>query len=316
MPKQDFYIFSGTSHPALATEIAKELKTKPRAITISKFANGEIYVSIDESVRGREVFIVQTAGDNVNESVMELLVIIDALRRSFAEKIRVIMPNYAYARQDRQAKIREPISARLMANLLKAAGADHLMTIKFHSDQIQGFFDVCDNLSPRKLFAGYFEKKKLKDLVIVSPDVGGAKAAAHFAKKLNNAPIAIFHKSRPAHNIAQVSETIIGDVKGKTILIYDDLIDTAGTVCSARDVLVKQGVDPQKIYLAATHAVFSGPAIERLKKANFKEVVVTNSIPLSKEKQFKGLVVLSVAPMLAAVMSSVIAHRSVGEQYS
>jgi ribose-phosphate pyrophosphokinase len=219
------------------------------------------------------------------------------------------MPHFGYARQDRQAKIREPISARLMSNLLVRAGADHIIALNLHSDQIQGFFDVVtDNLSTRKIFAEYFLNKKLPDVVVVSPDTGGAKAAEKFAKKLD-APLAILHKTRPRHNVSEVSH-VIGDIKGKNVIIYDDLIDTAGTICNAKEALLERGANPSGVYLAATHAVFSGPAIDRFKEAKFTEVVVTNSIPLTKEQHFDGLHIVSVAPLLSNVMEAIIEHKS------
>lgn len=309
MTSNPIKIFSGTSHPELAKEIAKFLKVPVSEMIISRFACGEIYAKPAQTVRGMDVYLIQTASETVNEDLMELFIMIDALKRSFAGRIHVVMPNYAYARQDRAATPREPISAKLVADLISAAGADHVIAIKLHTDQEQGFFNFpVDNLNPNKLFAEYFEKKKIKDLVIVSPDAGGAKEAKKFADLLG-ANLAIIHKSRPAHNKSEVTH-VVGEVKGRTCLMYDDMIDTAGSVTAGIEALrkMKAGKD---IYLAATHAVFSDPAAERLSKAGFKEVVVSNSIPIPKKKQFKGLTILSVAPLLAKVIRNIHEAKSI-----
>jgi len=304
-------ILSGSSHPGLAKEIASELDTELSDMKISHFACGEIYAKPVDTVRGDDVFIVQTASASVNEDLMELFIILDSLKRSFAGKIHVVMPHYAYSRQDRVASPREPISARLVADLISTAGADHLITMKLHSDQEQGFFNFpVDNVSTEKLFADYFIKKGIKDLVIVSPDAGGAKDAKKFADRLG-ANLAIIHKSRPSHNKSEVTH-VVGDVEGKTCLLYDDMIDTGGSVVAAKQALLDMGANDD-VYLAATHAVFSGPAIERLSSAGFKEVVVSNSVPLSAEKRFDSLKVLSVAPLLAKIIRNVNEGRSVTE---
>ncbi len=314
MRHQPIKIFSGTSHPELAEEIAKFLKIKLSERVISKFACGEIYAKPKDTVRGADVFVIQTASENVNEDLMELFILLDALKRSFAGRIHVIMPHYAYSRQDRVATPREPISAKLVADLISTAGADHMITMKLHSDQEQGFFNFpVDNLQTEKIFADYFNKKKIKDLVVVSPDAGGAKDAKKFAD-LVGANLAIIHKSRPAHNKSEVMH-VVGDVEGKTCVIYDDMVDTAGSVSNAIEALRKMGAS-KDIYLAATHAVFSDPAAERLSKAGFKEVVVTNSIPIAKRKQFKGLKVLSVAPLLAKIIKNVHEMKSVTDAFN
>lgn len=303
-------IFSGTSHPALAMEIAKNLGIEVSEMKISRFACSEIYARSLDSVRGSDVYIVQTASANVNEDLMELFVMIDALKRSFAGTLHVIMPHFGYARQDRVASAREPITAKLIANLIEAAGADHVITMKLHSDQIQGFFNFpVDNLNTKKLFCNYFKNKDLKDLVVVSPDEGGAKDAKKFADELG-ADLAIIHKNRPDHNVAEVMH-VVGDVQGKTCLLYDDMIDTAGSVCGAKKALEEHGAAAD-VYLAATHPVFSGPAIERLKEAKFKEVVVSNTIPVDA-RAFPGLKVLSVAPLLADIIRSVHEGKSITE---
>ncbi len=309
MAKFPIKLFSGSSHPELAKEIAEHLKVKVSELEISRFACNEIYAKPKDTVRGTDVFVIQTATDNVNEDLMELFIILDSLKRSFAGQIHVVMPHYAYSRQDRVASPREPISAKLVADLISTAGADHVITMKLHSDQEQGFFNFpVDNVNTERLFADYFSKKKIKDLVVISPDAGGAKDAKKFADLLGS-NLAIIHKSRPAHNKSEVTH-VVGEVEGKTCVIYDDMVDTAGSVTAAVEALRKMGAK-KDIYLVATHAVFSDPAAERLTKAGFKEVVVSNSIPIPKEKHFKGLKILSVAPLLAKIIKNVHEHKSV-----
>ncbi|MBI2634469.1 ribose-phosphate pyrophosphokinase [Candidatus Peregrinibacteria bacterium] len=309
MAQHPIKFFSGSSHPELAKEIAKNMKVKLSEMEVSRFACGEIYAKPKESVRGCDVFVLQTASGNVNEDLMELFIMIDALKRSFAYHIHVVMPHYGYSRQDRVATPREPISAKLVADLLSAAGAGHVIALKLHSDQEQGFFNVpMDNLDTRRLFADYFKKKKIRNLMVVSPDAGGAKDAKKFADLLG-ADLAIIHKSRPAHNKAEVHH-VIGDVSGRNCVIFDDMIDTAGSVAAAVKALRSHGA-ADEVYLAATHAVFSDPAVERLSGAGFKEVVVTNTIPIPKEKQFRGLKVLSVAPLLSRIIRNVYESKSV-----
>lgn len=306
-------IFSGTSHPALAGAIAKELGVPLSEMQISRFACNEIYAKPADSVRGADVYIVQTATDRVNEDLMELFIMIDSMKRSFAGRVHVVMPHYGYARQDRVATPREAISAKVIANLLTASGADHVITVHLHSDQTQGFFPFpVDNLNPRKVFAKYIEKKKLKNPIIVAPDAGAAKEAGRFAKLLGY-PIAILTKNRPKFNIAEVT-SVIGDIEGKTCIIYDDMIDTAGSVCAAQKALIDNGAN-HDVYLVATHAVFSGPACQRLTEAKFKEVLVSDTIPVPSSKMFPGLVVMSVAPMLAKVIQNVHENKSVTEVF-
>lgn len=309
MALKNLKIFSGSSHPELALGIAKALKLPISKMSISKFACGEIYAKPDDSVRGADVFLIQTCTGKVNEDYMELFIMIDALKRSFARSVHVVIPHYGYARQDRVASPREPISAKVMANLISAAGADHVISIHFHSDQTQGFFPFpMDNLHTRNLFADVLKKKKFKDPVIVAPDAGAAKEAGRLAAQLDF-PLAILTKKRPKFNVAEVT-AVVGDVDGKTCILLDDMVDTAGSVCAAHEALLNAGAN-KDIYLVSTHAVFSGPAVERLKKTQFKEVIVTDTIPLPKEKHFKGLSVISVAPMLARVIRSVHEARSV-----
>lgn len=309
MSFKDLKIYSGTSHPILAAAIARELRLPLSKMSVSRFACGEIYAKPDDSVRGSSVYLVQTCTEQVNEDYMELFIMIDALKRSFAKEVHVIIPHFGYARQDRVASPREPISAKLMANLIAAAGADHVISIHFHSDQTQGFFPFpMDNLHTRNLFVDYLKKKKLKDPVIVAPDAGAAKEAGRLAQTLDY-PLAVLTKKRPRFNVAEVT-AVVGDVEGKTCIIVDDMVDTAGSVCAAHQALIDQGANPD-VYLVATHPVFSGPAVERLKATKFKEVIVTDTIPLPSEKQFKGLTTISVAPLLARVIRSVHEHKSV-----
>lgn len=306
---QNLKIFSGSSHRAFAEAVAKELSVKLSEMTISRFACNEIYAKPSDSVRGADVFIIQTCTGNVNEDYMELFMMIDAMKRSFAGKVHVVIPHFGYARQDRVATPRESISAKVIANLLTAAGADHVITVHLHSDQTQGFFPFpVDNLNPRKIFAKYIEKKKLKNPIIVAPDAGAAKEAGRLVKLLDY-PLAILTKNRPKFNVAEVT-SVVGDIEGKTCIIFDDMIDTAGSVVAAHKALIDAGAN-KDIYLLSTHAVFSGQAAERLEGCKFKEVIVTDTVPIPVSKEFDGLTVLSIAPMLAKVIQSVHESRSV-----
>jgi ribose-phosphate pyrophosphokinase len=305
-------LFTGNSHPELAAKIAENLGVKLTPITIKKFASGETYARCEETVRGADVFVIQTATQNVNEDLMELFVILDSLKRSFAGKIHVVMPHFAYSRQDRVASPREPISAKLVAGLIEKAGADHVISFSLHAPQIQGFFaSPMDNVNSMKLFVEYFKKKNIADLVVVSPDAGGAKEAKKFADALG-AGLAILNKARPEHNQSEVTH-VVGDVEGKTCLLFDDMIDTAGSVCAAKDALRVNGVTGD-IYLAATHPVFSDPATERLSVAGFKEVVVTDSIPI--KNKFEGLVVVSIAEVISRIIANVHDKKSITNIYS
>lgn len=307
--KSRLKIFSGSSHPSLAQEIAKILKVKLSEMDIRRFANGEIYAKPMDSVRGCDVFVVQSASRNVNEDMMELFIMLDSFKRSFARSIHVILPSYPYARQDRVATPREPISAKLMADLITTAGATHVITLSLHSGQTQGFFDSpVDNIHTHHLFVNYFKKKKLKNLVVVSPDAGGGKAAKRLAEPLG-ANLAIINKMRPSHNKA-VAHSVVGEVEGKTCILLDDMIDTGGSIIAAREALFKAGAN-KDIYVAATHAVFSPPCVDRFSEAGFKEIVVTNSLPIPEEKKLKNLRQISVAPLIAQVVKNVHLDRSV-----
>ncbi|MDD4526568.1 MAG: ribose-phosphate pyrophosphokinase [Candidatus Margulisbacteria bacterium] len=310
-------VFCGTSHPKLGEEISRYLGMDLSSIKVSKFSCGEIFTTINETIRGRNVFLIQTCGINVNEDLMELFITIDSCKRASARKINVVLPHFGYARQDKKSGPREPISAKLMANLITEAGADRVITMDLHADQIQGYFDIpVDHLQALPLFVKYFGNKKKIDydgMVVVAPDTGRAKAAKKFADKIG-AQLAILHKTRPAHNKAEIVN-VVGNVENKTVLLYDDMVDTAGSVTQGIAVLRKLGCN-KDMYLVATHAVFSGPAIERLKEANFKEVVVTNTIPLPPEKHFPGLVVLSTAPLFAEAIQRNHTNTSISEIFA
>ena len=293
----DFKLFSGSAHPELALKIAEALGKPLGNISLSKFSCNEYYSRINETIRGKDVYVIQSAGSNVNDDFMELFIIMDSLRRSSAKTINVIMPHFGYARQDKKTSPREPISARLMADLLSTVGLDRLITIDLHADQIQGFFNKpVDHLTAMPLFVEYFKAKNFQDLVVVAPDTGRAKFTKKLSDKLG-ADLAIMHKTRPQHNVAEIVN-IVGDVKDKTVLLIDDMVDTGGSIVACLEALKKFGCKPD-IYLAATHAVFSGPAVSRLSQAGFKEVIVTDSFPLGTEKQFDGLTVLSTAPLIS-----------------
>jgi ribose-phosphate pyrophosphokinase len=305
-------LFSGSSHPALAQAIARELGVELGKVKLKTFSNGEQYVRYEESVRGKDVFLIQTATEQCDSDVLEACLMCQAAKLGFAKSIHLVIPNFPYARQDRVAEPREPISAKLVACLLVTSGADHIITTTLHSDQIQGFFDApVDNLITQGLFVKYFKEKHLPQPIVVSPDVGGAKAAKKFADALGT-DLAIMHKSRPAHQEAEIGR-IVGDVAGKTAILYDDMIDTAGSILAAKKVLLKHGAN-KEMYAVATHGIFSGPAVKRLKEARFREVVVTDSLPL-RGKKFPSLRVLSIAPMLAAVIRHVERGQSVTAIY-
>jgi ribose-phosphate pyrophosphokinase len=309
MANSELRVFHGTSHPELGDKIIKQLGIKPGDIKISRFSGGEIYARINENVRGASCVIVQTCTDTVNDDLMELFIIIDAMKRASAKSVTAVIPHFGYARQDRKAASREPISARLVANLIEKAGADRVVAMDLHSDQIQGFFNIpVDTLTALPILTNYIDEKKLKDLVVVAPDTGRAKVAKKLADRVG-AKLAILHKVRSEHHQSEVTH-IVGDVKGKTVIITDDMIDTAGTITAGVETLRKEGCG-KDIYVVATHGIFSGPAVERMTKANFTEVVVTDSIPIPKEKQFKGLKILSAADLLAEAIRRNYENKSI-----
>ena len=283
-------------------------------VFISKFQCNESYIKIDETIRGMDTYILQTASSNVNDDLIELFLIMDTLKRASASSINIIMPHFAYARQDKKSAPREPISARLIADLLQAVKIDRLITMDLHADQIQGFFDIpVDHLTAMPLFVDYFKEKKLKDLVVVAPDTGRAKFAKKLGDKLG-ADLAIMHKTRPDHNVAEIVH-LVGDVKDKTVLLVDDMVDTGGSITSGIDKLRLFGCNDD-IYLATTHAIFSGPAVERLKKANLKEIIATDSIPIPQHKQLDNLKILSTADLLAEVIKRNIEHESISTLFN
>jgi len=306
------HLFAGSSHRELAEGIAKQLEVSIGKVTLKTFSCGERYVKYEQSVRGQDVFIVQTATQNVNEDLIELFLMCQAAKLSFAKSVHVIAPFFPYSRQDRIAEYREPISAKLIAHLLEEAGADHVITLNLHSDQIQGFFSIpVDVLEAQALFAKYILQKKLENPVVVSPDAGGAKRAKKFADHIG-AELAIMHKTRPEHGKAEMLE-LVGEIEGRTCILFDDMIDTAGSLISAKNALIGAGANPD-VYAIATHPVFSYPAIERLKDAQFKEVIVTDSIP-TDPKAFDGLTILPISPLLARVIQHVEKGQSVTEIY-
>lgn len=303
MPEQSLKFFAGSSHPALADAIAKMLKVPVSPLDIRRFACGEIYAKPVDSVRNADVYVLQTGAQDVNSNLMELFIMLDSFKRSFAAKVHVVMPYFPYARQDRVAAPREPISAKLMADLVSKAGADHVITFTLHSDQEQGFFDFpVDNLTARSLFADYFKKKKLKEIAVVAPDVGSAKEAQRLAKILD-AELAIINKTRPAHNMSEVTH-LVGSVTGKTCIIYDDIVDTGGSVANAVKTLRKHRAN-KDIYLAATHAVLSLDAAKKLRAAKFAEIVFTDTIPIAKEKMLPNMKIISIAHLLADVIHNI-----------
>jgi len=309
----DFKLYSGSSHPTLTQEIAKSLNVELSKIELKRFACNEIYVRSQESVRGKEVFIVQTCTNMVNEELMELFLMCSAMKTSFAKKVHVILPHMGYARQDRVSLPRETISAKLIADLLVKSGADHVIAFTLHSDQIQGFFDVpVDNISASKLFADYIKSQNINNPIIVSPDEGGAKAAKKFAD-LIGCRLAIMHKTRSEHNVSQITHTI-GNIEGKTPIIYDDMIDTAGSVCNAKEALIRDGAKDE-VFLIATHPIFSNPAVKRLKNANFKEIIVSNSLPKKPEWDLPNLKMISIAPLIAGIIKNVAEEKSVSSLY-
>lgn len=293
--RRDVKLFSGSAHPAVAEEIARYLGVQLGGIKIANFSDGEIYVQIQESVRGDDVFIVQPICHPVNYNLMELCIMLDAFKRASARNITAVIPYYAYARQDRKAHGREAITAKLVADLLTTAGATRVVAMDLHAPQIQGFFDILvDHLFAAPVLVEYILTKGIDDLVVVSPDVGGVSRARAYAKKLD-APIAIIDKRRPAHNVAEVMH-VIGDVAGKTAILVDDLVDTAGTLVAGAAMLEREGA--KAVYAACTHGVLSGPAVERVRNSILKELIITDSIPLPAEKRLDNITQLSVAPLL------------------
>jgi len=309
--KKTLMLFSGRAHGDLAEEVAADLGVEPVPTKFMTFANGELYVRFEDSVRGCDAFVVQTHPRPVNEWIMEQLIMVDALKRASAKRITVVTPFYGYARQDKKHRGREPISARLLADLFKAAGADRLMAVDLHTAQIQGFFDgPVDHLWALPVLATHIQENyDTRRMTVVSPDAGRVRVADVWSDKLG-ASLAIIHKRRDPNvaNVVKVHE-VVGDVEGRTCLIVDDMIDTAGTITQASEALLEAGAE--EVIVAATHAVLSGPAIDRLKNSDIREVVVTNTLPIAPESQIDILTTLSIAPLLARAIREVFEDGSV-----
>jgi len=305
-------LFSGRGYPELADDVASELGVELTPTSAYDFSNGEIFVRFEESVRGCDAFVLQSHTTPVNKQIMEQLIMVDALKRASAKRITVVTPFYGYARQDKKHRGREPISARLMADLFKTAGADRLMVVDLHASQIQGFFDgPVDHLFALPMLANYVGSKVDRSrLTIVSPDSGRVRVAERWSDLLGGCPIAFIHKTRdPRVPTEAVVGRVVGDVQGQTCVVIDDMIDTAGTIAKAVEALFEAGA--KDVIVAATHGVFSGPAVERLRDCKASEVVITNTLPISDEQKFEGLTVLSIAPLIARAIREVFEDGSV-----
>lgn len=305
-------IFTGNANPALAEEIAAYLGLTVGDAFVGRFNNGETQVMIEESVRGADVFIVQPTCEPVNDTLMELLIMVDAVKRASAANITAVIPYYGYARQDRKTRGREPISAKLVANLLAVAGVTRVVTMDLHAGQIQGFFDIpVDHLLAVPILADYIAAKKLEDLIVVSPDLGGVSRARQFADRLH-APIAIIEKRRPMPGVAEVMN-LIGSVEGKTAVIVDDIVDTAGSLTEGAKALARFGA--KEVYACCTHPVLSHPAMERVEASNIKELIVANSIPVAAEKRTPKIKVLSVASLFGEAIIRIFGDLSVSKLF-
>ncbi len=306
-------LFSGSSNISLATEVSRYLGLDLGPMIRKQFADGELYVQIQESIRGCDVYLIQPCCHPVNDNLMELLIMVDACRRASARQVTAVIPYYGYARADRKTAGRESITAKLVANLMTEAGASRILAMDLHSAQIQGYFDIpFDHVYGSPVLLDYLASKNLPDIVVVSPDVGGVARARAFAKKLDDAPLAIIDKRRQSHNVAEVLN-VIGDVEGKTAVLVDDMIDTAGTITEGARLLREKGA--RQVYACATHAVFSPPATKRLSEGLFEEVIVTNTIPVPPEKQFDQLTVLSVANLLGETIWRIHEDTSVSSMF-
>jgi ribose-phosphate pyrophosphokinase len=315
MPPHNFHgpmmLLSGTANRPLAEEIGRTLDMPLTDVTVSRFADGEIFVRLNENARGRDVFIIQPTPPPA-ENIMELLLLTDAAKRASAARVTAVMPYYGYARQDRKDQPRVAIGAKLLANLMVAAGADRVLGIDFHTHQLQGFFDVpVDHLYAAPVLTGYFQQKGLPNIVVVAPDVGAAKMARGFARRID-ASFAIIDKRRPAHNVAEVLN-IVGEVDGRRCIVVDDMLDTAGTMASVVEALKQRGAE--EIYVAATHPLLSGPAVQRLKDSPVTEVAVTNTLHVPEERRFDRLKVLSVARLLARAIRYTHSNESVSQLF-
>ena len=310
--EKSLMIISGRAHPALAEEVATCLGIHPVPTTAYEFANSEIYVRFEESIRGSDAFLIQSHTAPINEWIMEHLIMVDAAKRASAKRITVVLPFYGYARQDKKHRGREPISARLMADLFKAAGADRLICVDLHTAQIQGFFDgPVDHLQALPILSDYVaDKYGEEELAVVSPDAGRIKVAEQWSKRLGGAPLAFIHKTRDVTRPNQsVANRVVGDVAGRCCILVDDMIDSGGTICQAADALMAAGASD--VVVAATHAIFSDPAPQRLRDSVVREVIVTNTLPIAPEKYFDKLQVLSIAPLVSQAIHEVFEDGSV-----
>ncbi len=306
-------IFAGNANPELAKKIARILKAPLGDLLVTSFSEGEVRVKINEDVRGRDVFLIQPTCPPTNDNLMELLIMIDAFKRASARRITAVMPYFGYARQDRKDQPRVPISAKLVANILTVAGADRVLTMDLHAGQIQGFFDIpLDHLFAVNVIVDYLKKKKMRNLVIASPDVGGIKMARAYAKRLG-AELAIVDKRRIDDRHAEVMN-ILGNVKGKNIVIVDDLVATAGSICEASTAL--KGAGALRIFAVASHPILSGPALQRIKKTGIEEFIITDSIPLTPEKKHPIFKVLTIAPLLAEAIKRIHREESVSSLFN
>jgi ribose-phosphate pyrophosphokinase len=313
--KKKLMLFSGTTHPALAQEIADNLGVPISPCKISRFASGEIYMRAEDSVRGADVFIVQTHADPVNESIMEQLILLDAMKRASAKRITAVVPYYGYSRQDKKGLAREPISAKLVADLLTVAGANRVVSVDLHAGQIQGYFDFpFDHLTALPVLTNYLRDEHGlhdEDVVVVAPDAGRIKTAERLRETLH-ADLAFLYKRRSKTEANKIEEmAVVGDVDGRPCILVDDMIDTAGTVAQGATALAQHGAGP--IFAAATHGVLSGKAVQHLEEAPIQEVVVTNTVPIPEEKQFGRLKVLSIAPLIADALRAEFEDTSVSE---
>ncbi|MEG0924424.1 MAG: ribose-phosphate diphosphokinase [Anaerovoracaceae bacterium] len=308
----DYKVFTGNSHTELAEEIASIMGKPLGKATVTKFSDGEISVNLWESVRGIDVYIVQSTCNPVNDNLMELLIMIDAMKRASAGRINAVLPYYGYARQDRKAKARDPITAKLVADLIVAAGADRVVSMDLHANQIQGYFNIpVDHLVGMPILAKHFKEKNLEDVVIVSPDHGSVTRARNMAEYLN-CPIAIVDKRRPEPNKSEIMN-IIGNIENKNCIIIDDMIDTAGTITNAANAIKDLGA--KAVYACATHPVLSGPAVERLEKSTIEELVLLNTAPLSEDKKIDKMTFLSVAPLFAEAMTRIFTNGSISKLF-
>jgi len=310
--EKNLMVFSGRAHPELADDVARELGTGLVPTSAYDFANGEIYVRYEESVRGSDAFVIQSHTSPINHWIMEHLIMVDALKRASAKRITVVLPFYGYARQDKKHRGREPISARLMADMFKTAGADRLMAVDLHQAQIQGFFDgPVDHLMAQPILSRYVEERYGdQKLVIVSPDAGRIKVAEEWSRRLGGAPLAFIHKTRDINRPNEVTANrVVGQVAGRICILVDDMIDTAGTITKAADAIMAEGA--AGVVIVATHAILSGPAVDRLKNCKADEVIVTNTLPISPDREFDKLTVLSIAPLISRAIREVFEDGSV-----